>query len=174
MTGRVDAALLGQLAAQLLSRPPVSVPDAGQVARDLILAQAVQLLSGPGALASMLRDGVPVSVAATASLPLDVGKPSDTVPPHLRRAVIIRDQACRFPGCHQPPAACEVHHVTWKSRGGRDQLINLVLLCRFHHLIAIHQWGWAITLHPDATVTAVSPDRGRTLHGHSPPATAAA
>ncbi len=111
---------------------------------------------------------------AAASLPLDIGRPADTIPPHLRRAVIVRDRACRFPGCQQPPAACDVHHVVWRTRGGRDQLTNLILLCRFHHLIAIHQWGWTITLHSDATVTAVSPDRRRTLHGHSPPVTAAA
>jgi hypothetical protein len=78
------------------------------------------------------------------------------------------------PYCQQPAAACDVHHVVWRVRGGRTQLINLVLLCRFHHLIAIHQWGWTITLHPDATVTAVSPDGRRTLHSHSPPGTAAA
>ena len=51
-------------------------------------------------------------------------------------------------------------------------LTNLLNLCTFHHLIAVHRWGWAITLHPDGTTTATSPD-GRTLHSHSPPATAA-
>jgi Domain of unknown function (DUF222) len=149
-------------------------PDARQTARDLVLAQAVRLLSGPGGLAAALRAGVPFRPAASASLPLDTGAAADTVPPHLRRAVIVRDRTCRFPGCQQPPAACDVHHVVWRSRGGRDQLVNLVLLCRFHHLIAIHQWGWTITLHSDATVTAVSPDRRRTHRSHSPPAAAAA
>jgi len=43
----------------------------------------------------------------------------------------------------------------------------------FHHLIAVHRWGWHVTLHPDATVTATSPDRTRTLHSHGPPARAA-
>jgi hypothetical protein len=195
VTGRVDPVLLDQLAAQLLDRAgttqrhagttgyrPASpgasaspeAPDARQAARDLVLAQAVRLLSGPGGLAAALRAGVPCPPAASASLPLDIGKPTDTIPPHLRRAVIVRDRTCRFPGCQQPPAACDVHHVVWRAQGGRTQLANLVLLCRFHHLIAIHQWGWTITLHPDATVTAVSPDRIRTLHSHSPPTAAAA
>jgi hypothetical protein len=156
------------------TRPHLTAPDARQTARDLVLAEAVDLLSGPGGLAAALRAGVPCPPAAAASLPLDVGKATDTIPPHLRRAVIVRDRTCRFPGCQQPAAACDVHHVVWRVRGGRTQLINLVLLCRFHHLIAIHQWGWTITLHPDATVTAVSPDGRRTLHSHSPPGTAAA
>jgi hypothetical protein len=155
-------------------RPLRTAPDARQTARDLVLAEAVRLLSGPGGLAAALRAGVPCPPAAAASLPLDVGKATDTIPPHLRRAVIVRDRTCRFPGCHQPAAACDVHHVVWRVRGGRTQLINLVLLCRFHHLIAIHEWGWTITLHPDATVTAVSPDGRRTLHSHSPPGTVAA
>ena len=203
VTGRVDPVLLDQLAAQLLNRgaagiqrhagttgyqpgagvpnscgqatrPPPVAPDAQQTARDLVLADAVRLLSGPGGLAAALRAGVPCPPAAAASLPLDIGKATDTIPPHLRRAVIVRDRTCRFPGCQQPAAACDVHHVIWRIRGGRTQLINLVLLCRFHHLIAIHQWGWTITLHPDATVTAVSPDGRRTLHSHSPPGAAAA
>ncbi len=47
-------------------------------------------------------------------------------------------------------------------------LSNLRLFCRFHHLIAIHRWGWKITCHPDGTTTATGPD-GRTLHSHGPP-----
>jgi hypothetical protein len=193
VTGRVDPVLLDQLAAQLLGRSAAGIqrraaatgyqarpdgtpmaPDARQTARDLVLADAVRLLSGPGGLAAALRAGVPCPPAAAASLPLDIGRATDTIPPHLRRAVIVRDRTCRFPGCQQPAAACDVHHVIWRTRGGRTQLANLVLLCRFHHLIAIHQWGWTITLRPDATVTAVSPDGRRTLHGHSPPGAAAA
>jgi hypothetical protein len=203
VSGRVDPVLLDQLAARLLgrgaagiqrdagtagyqpgaglaepadpaTRPRLAAPDARQTARDLVLAEAVRLLSGPGGLAAALRAGGPCPPAAAASLPLDVGKATDTIPPHLRRAVIVRDRTCRFPGCQQPAAACDVHHVVWRVRGGRTQLINLVLLCRFHHLIAVHQWGWTITLHPDATVTAVSPDGRRTLHRHSPPGTVAA
>jgi hypothetical protein len=167
------AAPAASAAPSLNGSSPVA-PDARRAARDLVLAQAVRLLSGPGGLAAALRAGVPYLPAAAASLPLDIGKPTDTIPPHLRRAVIVRDRTCRFPGCQQPPAACDVHHVVWRAWGGRTRLVNLVLLCRFHHLIAIHQWGWTITLHSDATVTAVSPDGRRTLHGHSPPVTAAA
>jgi hypothetical protein len=38
---------------------------------------------------------------------------------------------------------------------------------------AVHQWGWTLTLHADATITARSPDRTRTLHSHGPPTRAA-
>jgi hypothetical protein len=35
-------------------------------------------------------------------------------------------------------------------------------------LVVIHQWGWRLTLNPDGTTTALSPD-GRALHSHDPP-----
>ena len=65
-----------------------------------------------------------------------------------------------------PAAGCEVHHILARKNGGRHALGNLALLCRFHHLIAIHRWGWVFTLHPDGTTTAVSPDGTKTLHSH--------
>jgi hypothetical protein len=39
----------------------------------------------------------------------------------------------------------------------------------FHHLMAVHRWGWGMVLHPDGMVTVTSPDGGKTLHGHGPP-----
>ena len=142
-------------------------------ARKLILTNAVALLSGPDGLASWLRTGRLAGPAASVSLPLDVGTVTETIPPHLRRAVIIRDKHCAFPGCDQPPAACQVHHLTPRSEGGATKLTGLILLCTFHHLIAVHRWGWAITLNPDGTTTAISPG-GRTHHSHGPPGALAA
>jgi hypothetical protein len=141
--------------------------------RATLLRRAADLLSGPAGLAAYLRTGLLDGAAGSISLPLDIGKATEQIPAHLRRAVIARDRHCRFPGCHQPPAACQVHHVRPRRNGGRTKLTNLILLCAFHHLIAVHRWDWAISLHPDGTVTALSPDRQRTLHSHSPPARAA-
>ena len=42
--------------------------------------------------------------------------------------------------------------------------------CFFHHHVAIHQWGWTVTLNPDGTTTARSPDGTKIFHSHSPPA----
>ena len=135
---------------------------------------AADLLSGPAGLAAFLRTGLlDNSAAGSISLPLDVGRATKTIPDHLRRAVIARDRCCRFPGCRQRPAACQAHHVKPRSQGGATSLNNLILLCAFHHLTAIHRWGWHLTLHPDGTVTAVSPDKQRILHSHGPPARAA-
>jgi hypothetical protein len=140
-------------------------------ARQLLVANAIALLSGPDGLTSWLRTGTLPQPAASVSLPLDVGAVTDLVPPHLRRAIITRDQHCAAPGCDQPPAACHVHHIVPRSQGGRTCLTNCLLLCPFHHLIMIHRWGWTITLNPDGTTTMTSP-HGRVLHSHSPPAAA--
>jgi hypothetical protein len=145
---------------------------AGQAPFGDALAQAIALLSGPSGRAAWLRrraTGIPV---ATVSLPLDIAAASDTIPVHLRRAVRKRDKHCRFPGCDMPAAGCEVHHIKPRKDGGRHALNNLALLCRFHHLIAIHRWGWQFVLHPDGTTTAVSPDGTKTLHSHAPPTAA--
>ncbi len=135
---------------------------------------AADLLSGPGGFASYLRTRLAPGTVASVSLPLDVGAVTETIPVHLRRAVAVRDRGCRFPGCDQPVIACQPHHIIPRAQGGPTCLTNLMLLCVFHHLIAIHRWGWAIVLHPDGTVTATSPDGEKVLHSHGPPPAAAA
>ena len=53
-------------------------------------------------------------------------------------------------------------------------LHNLALLCTFHHLIAVHRWGWTLALNGDGTTTATSPDGRRVFHSHGPPDAVAA
>ena len=140
-------------------------------ARELIISRATRLLCGPAGLAAYLRTQLLPQPAASMSLPLDIGRPTEVVPPHLRRAIITRDRHCAFPGCDQPPARCQVHHVVPRSEGGTTSLHNCYLLCTFHHLIAVHTWGWQLRPNPDGTLTASNPYR--TYTSHSPPANAA-
>ncbi|HQY98508.1 MAG TPA: HNH endonuclease signature motif containing protein, partial [Propionicimonas sp.] len=39
------------------------------------------------------------------------------------------------PGCTEPPAGCEAHHITPWWAGGETKLTNLVLLCHRHHAL---------------------------------------
>jgi hypothetical protein len=71
--------------------------------------------------------------------PLDVGRRTPVVPPSMRRAVIVRDRRCRFPGCDRPHTWCDAHHVVHWADGGPTALANLLLLCRRHHRM-VH-WG---------------------------------
>ena len=104
------------------------------------------------------------------SLPLDVGVSAD-IPAAIRRAVILRDQHCRFPGgCDQPASGCEVHHLRHRKDGGPTSVKDCALFCFFHHQVVIHQWGWTVVLNPDGTTTAWNKDKTKIIHSHSPPA----
>jgi hypothetical protein len=148
-----------------------SLQRARRAAAALTITDALRLLSGPAGLAARLRAGL-TGPAGTISLPLDVGTATDTIPAGIRRAITRRDRQCRFPGCDAAAVRCHVHHLRHRADGGETSLANCCLLCTFHHLIAVHRWGWQLTLNPDGTTTAVSPDRKRTYHSHAPPTAA--
>ncbi len=141
--------------------------------RRALLGLAAEVLSGPGGLAGWLRTGLVVPGAASPSLPLDVGTATDLIPAQLRRAAMTRHRHCSFPGCQQPASVCQLHHLVPRREGGQTTLRNLVPLCAFHHLVAIHRWGWRLVLNTDGTTTATCPDGTRTLHSHGPPTQAA-
>jgi hypothetical protein len=133
-----------------------------------LLQWSIDLLSGPAGFPACLRTHLLPARFTSLSQPLDLGRTTRVVPPHLRKAVIQRDKKCRFPGCQQPPSVCQIHHLIPWAKGGPTTLGNLALFCRYHHIIVIHRWGWNITCHPNGTTTATSPD-GRILHSHGPP-----
>jgi hypothetical protein len=143
--------------------------------RSEIAKRCLDFCSGPAGAASVLRRGLFTgSPFGTISLPLDVGS-AETIPPQLRKAVILRDRHCAWPGgCDEPPARCDIHHLTPKSVGGQTKIGNLGLFCKFHHLIAIHAWGWTVRLLPGGVWEATAPD-GQTIHRtHDPPQAQAA
>ncbi len=77
--------------------------------------------------------------------PLDVGRASHTVPTAIRRAVIVRDRGCAFPGCSVPARWCEVHHVVYWADGGPTSVDNCVALCGRHHRL-VHHSHWRIDM----------------------------
>ena len=150
--------------------PRPDTTRAWEALEQAIIGKAVDLVSGPGGLASFLRRRQLGARLAGPSLPLDVGVSRD-IPAAIRHAVILRDQHCRWTGgCDQPAAACEVHHLTRKADGGKTSVKDTILFCTFHHQVTIHQMGWTVVLNPDGTTTAWNKDRTKVLHSHSPPA----
>jgi hypothetical protein len=103
-------------------------------------------LDRTGAIRARLAEMVTCDASVTrvvlsgGSQPLDVGRRTPVVPPAMRRAVIVRDRHCRFPGCDRPQAWCDAHHVEHWARGGTTSVANLLLLCRRHHR-AVHESG---------------------------------
>ncbi|MFC6286223.1 DUF222 domain-containing protein [Nocardioides sp. GCM10027113] len=65
---------------------------------------------------------------------LDLGRSRRLFSPAQRRAMAVRDRACRAQGCDIPAPWCEAHHhrQPW-AHGGRTDLAEGRLLCSFHH-----------------------------------------
>ena len=173
VTGHVDMTVVDQMIELALSagdqpvRSTALSPEAWQALRHAMARLAVDLVSGPTGLAAFLRTQLLEEPWNKPSQPLDIGW-SDSIPWYIRKAVILRDRTCAWPGCNRPAAWCDVHHCRHKADGGETSVENCALLCQFHHDVCIHRWGWGLIVHPDGTTTAYGPD-GRVLHSHSPP-----
>jgi hypothetical protein len=183
VTGRADLRVIGKLIALAhatccgqhcqagAGQPPGGLsPQAWQAHRYAIARLAIDFVSGPSGIAAVLRTGLLQRPFSTPSLPLDIGV-SKTIPGRLRRAVALRAGGhCEWPaGCDAPAAACDVHHIIHQEHGGPTALRNLGMYCEFHHETCIHRRGWQVTLHPDGTTEARSPDGRQVLHSHPPP-----
>lgn len=81
-----------------------------------------------------------------AGTPLDVGRRTRRVSAALRRALALRDEACRFPGCNS--TRVEAHHRRHWLDGGPTALGNLVSLCRYHHRF-VHSNHWTVEVRGD-------------------------
>jgi len=132
-------------------------PEAWRALRHAMARLAVDLVSGPAGIAAILRQGLLDQPYNTPSLPLDIGY-SDSIPAHIRRAVLLRDKRCAWPRCGRPAVYCDVHHLRHKQDGGETSIENLALVCQFHHDVCIHRRGWQLILHPDGATEARSPD----------------
>lgn len=129
-----------------------------------------------------LLDGTPVSTAAARRLacdssylevvvdengmPIAMGRRRRSVSKALRKALILRDRTCRFPGCNRR-GFVEAHHLRHWARGGETTLENLCLLCRHHHSF-VHDNDLTIASQEDGSYLFVRPSgeaipRGPTL-----------
>ena len=73
--------------------------------------------------------------------PLSIGRRSRLIPPAIRRALRMRDDGCRFPGCTRRHLV-DAHHIEHWSNGGETNIENLVQLCRQHHRL-VHEGGFS-------------------------------
>ncbi|MEU8184096.1 DUF222 domain-containing protein [Micromonospora sp. NPDC049044] len=96
------------------------------------------------------------TVLGGAGQPLDVGRQRRLITGPLRRALVLRDRGCAFPGCDRPPRWCDAHHIRHWADGGPTSLDNAVLLCGHHHR-HLHHGDWAIRLGGDGHPEFVPP-----------------
>lgn len=103
----------------------------------------------PGAVRRLACDaGVLPVVLDGNSQVLDVGRQRRLFTGPLRRALVLRDGGCAFPGCDRPPRWCDGHHIRHWADGGVTALGNAVLLCGYHHRF-IHRGDWTVRLAAD-------------------------
>ncbi len=145
----------------------VPAPDRCQVVihvdRDLTAAKGTlgaTLEDGTHVSAETLRrvacdGGVVAAVVDEQGAVLDIGRRTRAIPTAIRRALWIRDQGCRFPGCSNKRFV-HGHHIDHWLHGGRTSLDNLVMLCSFHHHL-LHEGGFSIRLGTDGEVQVQAP-----------------
>ena len=66
---------------------------------------------------------------------------------YQRRALVVRDKGCVFPGCDVPPQRCKAHHLKFWCNHGKTDICNLALVCSFHHHL-VHEQHWTLAAAP--------------------------
>ncbi|MGQ5264157.1 DUF222 domain-containing protein [Micromonospora sp. ZYX-F-536] len=103
----------------------------------------------PGAVRRLACDAAVLpAVLGGNSQVLDVGRQRRLFTGPLRRALVLRDGGCAFPGCDRPSRWCDGHHVQHWADGGATALGNAVLLCGHHHRL-LHQGDWTVRIAAD-------------------------
>lgn len=100
---------------------------------------------------------VVVAITDDGGTPLDLGRRTRDPSAAQRRALLLRDRSCRFPGCGSP-RHLHAHHVQFWSKGGPTDLSNLVTVCSFHHRF-VHDHGWRVERAASGTFRFGPPDR---------------
>ena len=130
----------------LLGQPGARMADLGYPGQ--ISGEAARRIACDSAISRIITDG-PSAV-------LDAGRTTRTVTPAQRRALVVRDRGCVFPGCGAPPDKCEAHHLIHWARHGDTNIEIMGLACHFHHWL-VHEGGWTLTRNQDGSWTATPP-----------------
>lgn len=99
-------------------------------------AETVRRLACDAGLITMVEDGAGNTVS--------VGRKTRTISSALWRAVIKRDQHCRFPGCCNK-VYLDGHHAKHWANGGETSLENVLALCKYHHRF-VHEYGYRVEM----------------------------
>src|SRR5438477_3417232 len=167
-SGEHDDRLLPQRYADAL----VELASGGKQANIQVTASIETLKGLAGAAAGEMEFSLPISSLAVQrmacdcsvtrvllsqeSLVVDVGRSKRVIGGAMRKALQMRDQHCKWPGCERPPSRCDGHHLTHWIEGGPTNLDNLVLLCRRHHRM-VHEGGWQVIRSENDQIMIVAP-----------------
>ena len=90
----------------------------------LSIAEALRLAAEGKVLPAILADAGGI---------LAYGTGRRLAAPGQRKALIVRDRGCTFPGCPRSAAQSEIHHAIDWANGGRTDLDNLTITCGYHN-----------------------------------------
>ena len=90
------------------------------------------------------ESGIRLLTFSTEGRALDVGREQRLYDSRQRIALAARDGGCMWGDCDRPPGWCEAHHIFhWARDGGKTDIDDGILLCRYHHLL-LHNNHWEI------------------------------
>lgn len=151
--GSEDAATTG-------IRPRIVVTVGWNALRERVGGGTLEATGEPLSASSIRRMACDAAILPVvlggAGQPLDIGRAQQSVPPHLRRALHVRDGSCAFPGCDRPLGASHAHHCQHWADGGKTSLDNLVLLCASHHRL-LHAEHWSARINPHGLPEFIPP-----------------
>uniref|UniRef100_UPI003D943ADD HNH endonuclease n=1 Tax=Gordonia sp. B7-2 TaxID=3420932 RepID=UPI003D943ADD len=143
-----DDGLVGMPKHQVLLTLPADNPDLASMAfTGPVTLDTARLLTCDATVTGITvdKDGVPVAMTDNLRL----------FPPHLRRALIVRDGGCCIK-CGAPASWAHAHHIRHHADGGRTVLDNGCLLCPSCHT-DVHHNGWDVVLGADRHPWLVPP-----------------
>ncbi len=114
----------------------ITVPHAGlhgsAEPSDLAMMADGEVIATATARRYCCNTGVVVAHLDAQGVPLSVGRKTRTISAAIKRALVLRDRSCRFPGCTHSRYV-DGHHIEHWANGGETALSNLMLLCSAHH-----------------------------------------
>jgi hypothetical protein len=102
-----------------------------------------------GSISTMTLERICCDTAVTTvvvddeQVPLDMGREKRLFPPHLRKALYLRDRCCIK--CGAPPGRTHAHHIVHWTHDGDTSLGNGCLLCPACHA-NVHHDGWDVVM----------------------------
>lgn len=91
------------------------------------------------------------------SVVIDAGELRRLFSPVQREVIKHRDRCCGFPGCHRDAIYCETDHILAVTNGGKTNINNGQLLCRYHHRLKTKGMFHCERM-PDGEVRYYTPD----------------
>ncbi|MBP9087813.1 MAG: HNH endonuclease [Kofleriaceae bacterium] len=122
----------------IITVPHASLHGSSEPA-DLAMMADAEIIAATTARRLCCDAGVVVAHVAAQGVPLSVGRKTRTIPVAIKRALLLRDRTCRFPGCTHSRYV-DGHHIEHWANGGKTALSKRLLLCSAHHTL-LHEGG---------------------------------